>query len=272
MKKLWLCIGFLALMALGALLIPYLGRDPTLIQPDFPLLAPGERGFWLGTDDLGRDLLSRLAVGGQISLLIGLSTAAVAVAAGAVYGIAAALLEGRFNRVDEAMMRLIDVLYSLPGLMIVILFGVFWGRGLPTLVAALALFSWPDTARLIRAQTLALKREEFVEAYRSLGGGIWRLVTRHFLPNLAGLLILSLTIAVPRAILTESTLSFLGLGVEPPLSSWGTLVSEGWQLARTAPHILIFAALAIVSAMVALNLLGDALRERFDPKERRAPS
>lgn len=148
-----------------------LRTDPTLIQPDFPLLAPGERGFWLGTDDLGRDLLSRLAVGGQISLLIGLSTAAVAVAAGAVYGIAAALLEGRFNRVDEAMMRLIDVLYSLPGLMIVILFGVFWGRGLPTLVAALALFSWPDTARLIRAQTLALKREEFVEAYRSLGEG-----------------------------------------------------------------------------------------------------
>lgn len=261
--------GVLALMALGALLIPLLGPDPTRIRPDAAMMAPGVGGFWLGTDDLGRDLLARLAVGGQISLLIGLATAVSAVGVGTVLGVSAGLCEGgRFNAVDSAIMRLCDVLYSLPGLMIVILFGVFWGRGVGPLVAALTLFAWPDAARMIRAQTLALKREEFVEAYQSLGGGVWRLARSHVLPNLIGLLALSLIIAAPRAILTESTLSFLGLGVEPPLSSWGSLVGDGWQLARSAPHLLLCPALAIVSAMMALNLLGDALRARWDPKER----
>lgn len=259
----------LLLVAVMALLVPVLGIDPNAINPDIPTAPPWPLaghipGHWFGTDDLGRDLLSRVAVGARISLLIGLATAVVSVIIGTLYGIVAALNEGT---VDTAMMRLIDVIYSLPSLMIVILFSVFMGRGIPGLVLALSLFSWPDTARIIRGQILSLKREEFVEAFHSIGGNLPRLIWNHFLPNTAGFIILTATITVPRAILTESTLSFIGLGVEPPLSSWGTLAGEGWQLVRVAPHMLFFPALMILATMIALNLLGDGLREIFDPKK-----
>jgi oligopeptide transport system permease protein len=261
----------LAVVILLALLGPILGPDPNAINPDLPTSPPWPLarhvvGHWFGTDDLGRDLLSRVAVGARISLLIGFSTAAVAVTIGTLYGIIAALFEGK---VDTLMMRLIDIIYALPGLMIVILFSVFLGRGVPSLVLALALFSWPDTARIIRGQILSLKREEFVEAFHSIGGRVERLIWKHFIPNTAGLIILTATITVPRAILTESTLSFIGLGVEPPLSSWGTLAGDGWQLVRVAPHLLFFPALLILTTMIALNLLGDAIREYFDPKSSR---
>ncbi len=255
-------LAFLFLVVLMAFSGPVLGLDPSYIHPEIPLSPPFTLGHWFGTDDLGRDLFARLAVGAQISLLIGFSTALVAVIIGTVYGIVSAYFEGQ---VDTIMMRIIDVIYSLPGLMIVILFSVFWGRSVLSLVMALALFSWPDTARIIRGQVLSLKREEFVEAYHSLGGGAFRLAWQHFLPNLLGLIILTTAITVPRAILTESTLSFIGLGVEPPQSSWGSLASEGWQLVRVAPHIILFPALFIFFTMVVLNLLGDELREKFDP-------
>jgi oligopeptide transport system permease protein len=261
--------AFLLLVLLIALLAPFFCPDPNAIEPTLPTAPPWPftgyaPGHWFGTDDLGRDLLSRLAVGARISLLIGFATAITAVVIGTLYGTLAAVFEGN---VDTAMMRLIDIIYSLPSLMIVILFSVFLGRGIPSLVLALSLFSWPDTARIIRGQILSIKREEFVEAFHSLGGSLPRLIARHFIPNTAGLIILTATITVPRAILTESTLSFIGLGVEPPLSSWGTLAGEGWQLVRIAPHMLLFPAVFIFSTMIALNLLGDALREYFDPKQ-----
>lgn len=264
----------LVLMALLALFGPLFAPDPTLINPEAPTLSPFKTSadgvfHFFGTDDLGRDLFSRIAVGAQISLLIGLATALVSVLIGTLYGTVAAYFEGR---ADTLMMRVIDVIYSLPSLMIVILFSVFLGRNIASLVLALSLFSWPDTARIIRGQVLQLKREEFVEAYHSLGGGAIRLALRHLIPNLTGLIILTATITVPRAILTESTLSFIGLGVEPPLSSWGTLASEGWQLVRVAPHLLLFPALMIFITMVALNLLGDALRDHFDPKTKNRSS
>ncbi len=263
-QKMFWSGAFLLLIFLLAILGPVLGPDPNYIHPELPTAPPFNGGMhWFGTDDLGRDLFSRVAVGAQISLLIGLATAVVAVIIGTLYGTIAAYREGK---TDLVMMRFIDVLYSLPALMIVILFSVFLGRGIFSLVLALALFSWPDTARIIRGQILSLKREEFVEAFRSLGGHPARLIWRHYIPNLMGLIILTATITVPRAILTESTLSFIGLGVEPPLSSWGTLASEGWQLVRVAPHMLFFPAVLIFTTMVALNLLGDALREKFDPK------
>lgn len=257
-------LGFLVLIVGLAVLAPVLAPDPTQIHPDLPTRPPGTAGHWFGTDDLGRDLLARMAIGAQISLLIGLSTAVVAVGFGTVYGITAALLGGK---TDILMMRAIDVIYALPALMVVILFSVFLGRGVPALVLALALFSWPDTARIIRGQILSLKREEFVEAYHSLGGHGLGLILRHFIPNTLGFIILTATITIPRAILTESTLSFIGLGVEPPLSSWGTLASEGWQLVRIAPHMLIIPSVMIVSTMTALNLLGDELRTHWDPKQ-----
>jgi oligopeptide transport system permease protein len=260
---------FLGLILLIALLGPWLGPDPNIIHPTIPTAPPWPlvgtvSGHWFGTDDLGRDLLTRVAVGAQISLLIGFATAIVAVVIGTLYGTLAAVFGGN---TDTAMMRLIDIIYSLPSLMIVILFSVFLGRGIPSLVLALSLFSWPDTARIIRGQILSIQREEFIEAFHSIGGSLPRLIMRHFIPNTAGLIILTATITVPRAILTESTLSFIGLGVEPPLSSWGTLAGEGWQLVRIAPHMLLFPAIFIFSTMIALNLLGDALREYFDPKQ-----
>lgn len=269
-KLLWSSV-FLALILLLALLGPILGPDPNAIYPDIPTTPPWPygghvAGHWFGTDDLGRDLLSRTAVGARISLLIGLATAVVAVAIGTLYGTIAAMLEGK---TDTLMMRIIDIIYSLPSLMIVILFSVFLGRGITSLVLALALFSWPDTARIIRGQVLSIKREEFVEAFHSIGGKTPMLIWKHFIPNTMGLIILTATITVPRAILTESTLSFIGLGVEPPLSSWGTLASEGWQLVRVAPHMLLFPAILIFCTMIAFNLLGDGLRELFDPKKSR---
>lgn len=257
----------LVAVCLLALLGPTLGPDPAVINPDLPTAPPWPfpgcvPGHWFGTDDLGRDLFSRVGVGAQISLLIGLATAGVSVVIGTLYGVEAAMMEGK---VDTAMMRFIDILYALPSLMIVILLSVFLGRSVFSLVLALSLFSWPDTARIIRGRILSLKREEFVEAFRSMGGSSARLIWKHFIPNAAGLIILTATITVPRAILTESTLSFIGLGVEPPLSSWGTLAGEGWQMVRVAPHMLVFPAILIFVTMVALNLLGDKLQAHFHP-------
>ncbi len=253
-------IGVVILMALAGF---FLTDQAVVINPDSPTIGPFSAGYFLGTDDLGRDLFARLAIGAQISLAIGLATAVVAMVIGTIYGIIAAYTGGW---VERAMMALIDIIYSLPGLMVVILVSLFFGRGVMSLVLALALFSWPDTARIVQGQVLALQQEEFIEAFHSLGGQVGRLFWRHFLPNLAGLLILTTTMTVPRAILTESTLSFIGLGVEPPLSSWGTLASEGWQLVRVAPHMLLIPALFIFITMVALNILGDSLREKYDPK------
>ncbi|MBY0449520.1 MAG: ABC transporter permease [Cyanobacteria bacterium] len=254
----------LLIMSLGVF---FLGTnpdlDPAFIHPDIALRPPGDTVHWFGTDDLGRDLMSRVAVGAQISLSVGLLTALLSVGIGTVVGLLASFHEGLW---DTVLMRAVDVLYSLPGLMIVILVSLFLGRGVVSLVTALAVFSWPETARLIRGQTLSLKREEFIEASHSLGISPLRQALRHILPNLAALIVLSATITIPRAILTESTLSFIGLGVEPPLSSWGTLASEGWQLVRIAPHLLIIPSLFIVSSMIAFNILGERLRKSYNPK------
>jgi oligopeptide transport system permease protein len=252
-------LGVLVLTVVG----PLLSSDPNAINPDIPTALPSSAHLF-GTDELGRDLLARLAVGAQISLLIGFATALVAVLIGTAYGTLAAYFEGRL--LDTLLMRIIDVLYSLPGLMIVILFTIFLGRNVTSLVLALALFSWPDTARIIRGQVMSLKREEFVEAFHSLGGKPMRLVLSHFIPNLTALIILTATITVPRAILTESTLSFVGLGVSPPFSSWGTMINDGWQMIRIAPHLVLLPGVFLFVTMVALNLLGDSLEEILHPK------
>ncbi len=282
--KLYLSLGILGIVLLITVLGPLIGPDPTFINPNLPTVGPS-MGHPFGTDELGRDLFSRLAVGGQISLMIGLATALVAVVIGTAYGTLAAFFEGR--SLDTLMMRVLDVLYSLPSVMIVILFTLFMNKtmahvalslthlGFPDLrglmnitglVLALALFSWPDTARIIRGQVLSLKREEFVEAYYSLGGKPLRLVFSHFIPNLTALIILTATITVPRAILTESTLSFIGLGVSPPYSSWGTMINSGWQMIRIAPHLILLPGFFLFITMVALNLLGDSLKELLEPK------
>jgi ABC-type dipeptide/oligopeptide/nickel transport system permease subunit len=275
----------LAFLMLGALIVPFLGQDATFIHVDNPLLAPFSSGvFPLGTDDLGRDLLARLAVGATISLLVGGVVGGLSALTGLSIGLLGGLNEGKW--VDTALNRFIDLVYSLPSLVIVVLIAVFlepfilkllpatlamtdWIRPVVKvagLVLALAFFSWPDTAKIIRAETLRLVREPFVEAYHSLGGNTWRLIVRHLLPNLAPYLLLSLTLSVPRAILTESTLSFIGLGIEAPLSSWGTLAAEGWYLLKTAPHILVLATIGILFSMLCFHQITQQIERQFSRK------
>jgi oligopeptide transport system permease protein len=273
----WLLL-LLAYALLTPGLAPYWGLNSTTIHAQHVAVPPLSLPFLFGTDDLGRDLFSRCAIGAQISLSIGLLTAAFSMLVGGAVGISAALLGGW---VDSFLLRAIDVLYSLPGLMLVILLAVFvepflaalspWLPILSTpslthvisVVLALSLFSWPDTARMVRAQTLTLKQEPFIEAFTCLGGGFSRLVLKQLLPNLWPILLLSGLLALPRAILTESTLSFIGLGVQPPLSSWGTLAADGWALVRLAPHLLLVPSVLLVGTMVAFNLLGEALKKRL---------
>lgn len=264
----------LAVVAL-ALAAPVLGLDASFIHVDAALLPPFST--WphpLGTDDLGRDMLARLSVGAQISLSLGALTGLIAVGFGGLYGIAAATGP---RWLDTLLVRLIDILYSLPGLMVVLLLAIFLAPGLQvvlqglgspeagpwaqvlSLILALALFSWPDAARIIRTETKRLMQEAYIEASQSMGMPVAGLIRQHLVPNLLPYLLVSFTLTVPRAILTESTLSFIGLGVEAPLSSWGTLAAEGWQLLRVAPWLLIFPGVCLVLSMLALHGLSMQL-------------
>lgn len=255
--------GLGCLLGLSALLVvsALLGGNPDTIHPTLPLSSLLTPSHWLGTDDLGRDLGARLAVGGAISLAVGVGAAIVSVGVGGAIGILAARCGGW---VDNLCLRVMDVLYSLPGLMLVVLMTVFLGRGILSLVVAIAIFSWPDAARVIRASLIQLQQEEFMTAYTAMGGSLWRWIVFYVWPNLAGVILLAATITIPRAILTESTLSFIGLGVEPPMSSWGTLASDGWQLVRVAPNLMILPTICILVAMIGFNCLGDDLAQRFD--------
>lgn len=259
--------------------------SPTALHPNAVMLPPlAHTAYPLGTDDLGRSLLPRLAQGGQLSLLVGGVTAVLSVAMGLAIGLISGYKGGWL---DTVLMRGIDVLYSLPGLVVVMLTLVVLqalleaglahpvgatalaGLALPgvlplvAMVLALALFSWPDTARLVRSQTLSLMKEPYIEAALSLGMGARRLLFKHLLPNVLALVVLSALITLPRAILTEATLSFLGLGMAPPLSSWGTLASEGWTLLPVAGYVLWLPAGLMVTTLIALNTLGEALKQRL---------
>lgn len=219
----------------------------------------------MGTDELGRDVLARIIYGSRLSIAIGLTTAAAAFVIGTVYGSIAGFYGGK---VDGVLMRGIDIAYSLPDLLVMILVGVLIGRGTLGILIALGLVSWMGTARLVRAQLLQLAHEEFVEAARAAGQGTLALITRHLLPNAIGPIIVALTFTVPSAILSESTLSFIGLGLSPPACSWGTLASEGWRAIRTHPHLILCPSFFIFMAVLSFNFLGDGLRDALDPRTR----
>jgi oligopeptide transport system permease protein len=220
---------------------------------------------WMGTDELGRDLFCRVVYGAKLSIAIGLTTALTAFVLGTIYGSISGYCGGK---VDTLLMRGVDLAYSLPDLLVMILVGVLIGRGTLGILLALGLVSWMGTARLTRAQFLQLKNEEFIEAARAQGQGHLRIICRHLLPNALGPIIVALTFTVPSAILSESTLSFIGLGLSPPVCSWGTLASEGWRSLRTHPHLIFFPSFFIFLTVLSFNFLGDGLRDAIDPRTR----
>jgi oligopeptide transport system permease protein len=257
----------LAAIALAALIAPafspwsYDSLDwQHLAQPPGAAAA-----HWLGTDRLGRDLFVRTLYGVRLSLVLAMLASAVSLLIGVLWGAVAGLAGGR---IDGAMMRFVDVLYSLPYLFVVIILTTLFARGsLSVLALALAAVGWLTTARIVRAQTLALKRREFLEAARALGVPPYSILLRHIVPNVLGPVAVYATLIVPQMILFESFLSFLGLGVQEPQASLGNLIFAGAQEMESAPWMVLVPATTLVLLLISLNLLGDGLRDAFDPRE-----
>jgi oligopeptide transport system permease protein len=254
-------LGSLAVLALVAAFVwwgPHLTPWPytriDLAQAD----APPSWAHWFGTDALGRDLFARTAVGGRVTLLVGLLAVGLDLMVGVVYGGVAAWVGGWL---DEALMRLVDVLYAVPLLPLAVLWTLVFGRGLAAIVAAIALVNWLGMARLVRGQVLQLKAQEFVLAAVALGVPPRRIFTRHLLPHLAGPILAWLAYSVPAAIFTEAVLSYLGVGVQPPATSWGALISAGSTVFRVDPAPFAFAAAALTLTLLALYVLSDALAD-----------
>jgi oligopeptide transport system permease protein len=225
----------------------------------------GSGSHWLGTDRLGRDLLVRTCHGVRISLVISLVATAISLAIGVTWGAVAGLVGGR---TDELMMRFVDILYSLPYLFIVIILTTLFERGsLPVLFFAIGAVGWLTTARIVRGQTLSLARREFIEAARATGASTTAILLRHILPNLVGPIVTYAALTIPQMILFESFLSFLGLGVQEPLASLGSLISDGAQEMQSAPWMLLVPAGFLVALLISFNLLGDALSDALDPRD-----
>ncbi|AFJ46995.1 oligopeptide ABC transporter permease OppC [Shimwellia blattae] len=224
-----------------------------------------ESGHYFGTDSSGRDLLVRVAIGGRISLMVGLAAALVAVVVGTLYGALSGYLGGK---TDAAMMRLLEILNSFPFMFFVILLVTFFGQNMLLIFVAIGMVSWLDMARIVRGQTLSLKRKEFIEAAQVGGVSTARIVMRHIVPNVLGVVVVYASLLVPGMILFESFLSFLGLGTQEPLSSWGALLSDGANSMEVSPWLLMFPAAFLVVTLFCFNFIGDGLRDALDPKNR----
>ncbi|MGH7741996.1 MAG: ABC transporter permease [Candidatus Eiseniibacteriota bacterium] len=239
--------------------------DPSAQNLKLGATAPSAQHLF-GTDDLGRDVLSRVAYGGRISLLVGLVATLVSLAVGVTYGAVAGY---RGGTLDLFMMRVVDILDSLPYIFLVILLLVFFSRSLVMLFIALGLVQWLTMARIVRGQVLSLRGQTFIEAARALGAGDRSIIARHILPNVLGPVIVYTTLTVPQVILQEAFLSFLGLGVQPPASSWGTLVADGARVIALFPWMVIFPGAALSITLLCFNFLGDGLRDALDPQDRK---
>ena len=253
----------IGLTAFGAPWIPGLA-DPAAQELKLGATPPSA-AHWFGTDELGRDTLSRVLHGGRISLLVGLVGTLVSLIIGVTYG---AVSGYRGGRLDDFMMRVVDILYSLPYIFLVILLLVFFSRSLVMLFVALGLVQWLTMARIVRGQVLSLKNQTFIEAARALGAGDGSIIFRHIVPNTLGPVIVYTTLTVPAVILQEAFLSFLGLGVQPPAASWGTLVSDGARVLALFPWLVIFPGIALSLTLLCFNFLGDGLRDALDPQDR----
>ncbi|MCB9946309.1 MAG: ABC transporter permease subunit [Rhodospirillaceae bacterium] len=221
--------------------------------------------FLFGTDSNGRDLMTRVLYGGRISLMIGLLATFVSLVIGVTYGATAGYLGGR---ADNLMMRFVDILYSIPFMFFVILLMVFFGRNIFLMFIAVGAIEWLDMARIVRGQTLSIKRKEFIEAALAAGVGTPKIIRRHIVPNALGPVVVYMTLMVPKVILLESFLSFLGLGVQEPMTSWGVLIADGANNMVAAPWMLLFPAVFLAVTLFCLNFIGDGLRDALDPKDR----
>ena len=220
--------------------------------------------FW-GTDDAGRDLLVRSLIGGRISLAVGLLATLASVSLGIAWGATAGFMGGK---VDALMMRIVDMMYAIPYLLIAILLVTILGRDFYLVVLTITVFSWMDMARVVRGQTLSLRTTEFVEAARATGVSTPRIIFSHIVPNLLGVVVVYTTVTVPGVILTESVLSFLGLGIQEPMTSWGVLIEDGTKVMEVSPWLLLFPAAMLSVTLYCFNFIGDGLRDALDPKDR----
>lgn len=259
-------VVLVVIFVLFAIFSPWIApQDPAYIDLPNRLAGPSA-GHWCGTDELGRDINSRLIYGSRISMLVGSCVVAASLALGLIIGSIAGYYGGRIDRFVNIV--LMNAFLSFPGILLAIAFVAFRGPGIFNLVFALSLGGWVGYARLVRAQVLAAREREFVEAARALGASDLRVIVRHILPNIIQPIIVQAAIGMAGAILAEATMSFLGLGVPPPTSSWGTMLNDGRSHLFDAPHLVVFPALTVMLAVLAFNFIGDALRDYLDPRSR----
>jgi peptide/nickel transport system permease protein len=249
-----------------AVFAPYIApQDPSQIDLPHRLSTPSAL-HWCGTDELGRDISSRLIYGARISMLVGTCVVIGSLLLGLIVGAIAGYYGGRIDRLVNVVVM--NAFLSFPGILLAIAFVAFRGPGIFNLVLALSLGGWVGYGRLVRAQVLATRDREYVEAARALGANDWRVIVRHILPNIVQPIIVQAAIGMAGAILAEATMSFLGLGVPPPTASWGSMLNDGRAHLFDAPHLVLFPAAAVMLAVLSLNFIGDALRDYLDPRSR----
>ena len=254
---------FLLFLVILSILTPYIAPYSYETQDLFKGATPPSAEHWLGTDVLGRDQLTRILYGSRISLMVGLVATSVALIIGVLWGTIAGYAGGR---VDAVMMRIVDILYALPFSIFIILLTVVFGRSLLLLFLAIGAVEWLTMARIIRGQVLSIKKQEYVEAAVSIGLSKAQIIWKYLIPNALGPIIVYTTLTIPSVILLESFLSFLGLGIQPPQSSWGSLISYGVETMEEYPWLIIFPGLVLSATLFSLNFLGDGLRDALDPK------
>ena len=256
-------LAVLIFLCLISLLTPWIAPYGYEQQDLMLGASPPSLEHWLGTDIFGRDMLTRIMYGGRVSLMVGFIATAVALVIGILWGAIAGFVGGR---VDAVMMRIVDIMYALPFMIFIVLLMVVFGRNILLLFVAIGAVEWLTMARIVRGQVMALRKQEFVEAAYSMGLSQWTIIRRHIIPNTLGPVIVYTTLTIPSVMLLEAFLSFLGLGIQPPESSWGLLINYGVETMEEYPWLLIYPGITLSLTLFALNFLGDGLRDALDPR------